>query len=254
MHDTMAAYSRSQWYRDTFQALGLVNLVALQSSSHFAKLGVHVRIGSPHLKHGVLIRPRTSDKLVFHQIFVEREYRCLDGVTKADFIVDCGANVGYSAAYFLSRYPRADVFAVEPDAENFRQLDANVAPYGSRCTTFHGAVWDRSTACLSLDKDSMARDAEWGRRVSEADSGDVTAIDIGTILASSGHKTISILKIDIEGAEETIFRGNTDWLSRVDNIVIELHGEVCEQAFFAALAPFNFDISQCDELTVCKRR
>lgn len=55
--------------------------------------------------HRLFIRKGTSDSDVFKQIFIKQEYECFklgDGL-----IVDCGAYVGYSAAYFLSRYPDA---------------------------------------------------------------------------------------------------------------------------------------------------
>ncbi len=74
---------------------------------------------SKYAKHPVRCRPNTSDVEVFKQIFAWREYRCLDDVHDASLIIDCGANVGYSAVYFLTRYPNARVIAVEPDADNF---------------------------------------------------------------------------------------------------------------------------------------
>ena len=77
--------NRAAWYRSTLAAIGPINLIKLQ-------LGL--RAGSPDLRHPVEIRPGTSDKLVFHQIFVDREYRCLDHLTNIDTILDCGANVG----------------------------------------------------------------------------------------------------------------------------------------------------------------
>lgn len=71
-------------------------------------------------------RAGTSDQGVFNQIFVQRACQCLDDVASADLIVDCGANVGYSSAYFLSRFPGATVIAVEPDAQNFAALEWNL--------------------------------------------------------------------------------------------------------------------------------
>jgi hypothetical protein len=63
------------------------------------------------------------------------------------------------------------------------------------------------------------------------------------------------LKIDIEGAELELFSSGTDrWLDLVDNIVIELHGKKCSEAFFKAIDGRGFDISSCGELTVCLGR
>jgi hypothetical protein len=49
-------------------------------------------------KHPLRCRAGSSDLYVFRQIFVEREYGCLDNIDDARLVVDCGANVGYSAA------------------------------------------------------------------------------------------------------------------------------------------------------------
>src|SRR5260221_1476823 len=82
---------------------------------------------SKYSRFKLLCRPGTSDLAVFWQIFVDREYRCLDQVKQARFILDCGANVGYSAVYFLTRFPEALVIAVEPDPDNCAMLGANLA-------------------------------------------------------------------------------------------------------------------------------
>jgi len=61
------------------------------------------------------------------------------------------------------------------------------------------------------------------------------------------------LKMDIEGAEATVFdRSSRSWLQHVKNIVIELHGPPCRDQFFAALESFDYDLSTSGELTVCK--
>jgi hypothetical protein len=41
--------------------------------------------------------------------------------------------------------------------------------------------------------------------------------------------------------------------ARVDDIVIELHGTHCQEAFFAAIAGHGFEAGTCDELTVCRK-
>src|SRR6476469_2925625 len=74
-----------------------------------------VHISARTSKYPLLARGGSSDGQVFHQIFVEREYRCIDHLTDVRTIIDAGANVGYSSAYFLTRWPRAKVIALEPD-------------------------------------------------------------------------------------------------------------------------------------------
>lgn len=233
--------NRTEWYRRTLAAIGPVNLVKLQ-------LGM--KAGSPHLRHPVEIRPGTSDKGVFGQIFIDREYRCLDGLLNVSTILDCGANVGYSAAYMLSRYKTARLFAVEPDSANLAVLKRNIAPYADRATCLHGAVWDRETT-LQFDETTVGVGDEWGRQLKEG-SGNVPAFDIPALMKLANFSRVGLLKIDVEGAEREIFSSNTDkWLPLVDNIVIELHGDEASHVFHKAIEPYGFDISSCDELTVC---
>jgi hypothetical protein len=61
------------------------------------------------------------------------------------------------------------------------------------------------------------------------------------------------LKIDIEGAEAQVFGRPCDWLDKVDNLVIELHGEKCERIFRRAIEGRGFSVSTCEELAVCVR-
>jgi hypothetical protein len=64
-----------------------------------------VRLRSKDAAHALLCRPGTSDKWIFDQIFIQREYRSLDDLEEAGLIIDCGANVGNSAAYLLTHFP-----------------------------------------------------------------------------------------------------------------------------------------------------
>jgi hypothetical protein len=82
----------------------------------------------------------------------------------------------------------------------------------------------------------------------------VDAIDIDTLLHNSGFDRISILKVDIEGAEVEVFSKDCQkWIDKVDSIVIELHDDECRRVFHEAVAGANFEISEFDELTVCRR-
>jgi FkbM family methyltransferase len=98
---------------------------------------------------------------------------------------------------------------------------------------------------------------EWARQVRPCGDGepaDFAAVDIGSLLRESGCDRISILKVDVEGAERVIFAEHfEDWIGLCDNIVIELHGPNCERVFADAIAGQPFRVSRCGELTVCSR-
>jgi hypothetical protein len=76
---------------------------------------------------------------------------------------------------------------------------------------------------------------------------------MNSLIAIAGGTTIDLLKIDIEGAELVLF-GDTakQWLPQVRNICIELHGADCEEAFFNALADFEYELEYSGELTICR--
>jgi FkbM family methyltransferase len=211
--------------------------------------------------HPLFIRRGTSDLQVFDQIFVECEYRCLDDLTQVDLIIDCGANVGYSSAYFLSRFPNSRIVAVEPDPENFAMLSRNLAPYGRRVNLVHAGIWSHATRLGFVDE--PYRDGrEWTKQVRVAEPGDkahIDGVDIETLLLSSGQDRISILKVDVEGAEVEIFSGNNlSWLDKVDAIAIELHDDSvfgnATEVFFAAIEGRGFHLSRSGELTICHKR
>ena len=222
------------------------------------KLGIEqpFRLFSQHARHGLWCRPGTSDLDVFRQIFLEREYSCLDRVENVGLVIDCGANVGYSSAYFLSRFPGCQVIAVEPDAGNFAAAQRNLAPYGNRVRLIRSGIWPR-TAGLKINETPYRDGREWAVQVREAaanETPDMTAVDIGSLLAQSGSRSISILKIDIEAAERYVFAENyASWLAAAENLVIELHDQECRQVFFRAIRGMALKVSQCGELTVCRR-
>jgi hypothetical protein len=77
------------------------------------------------------------------------------------------------------------------------------------------------------------------------------ATSIAAILEESGFPQIDLLKMDVEKAEKEIFSDHPEWLGRVRNIVIELHGEPCAKSFFEAMSRYRYDRTTLGELTVC---
>jgi FkbM family methyltransferase len=219
-------------------------------------------LASRFAKHTLRCRRTTPDMSTFVRIFIEREYSCLDDLEQVDLIIDCGAYVGYSSADFLNRFPSSHVVAIEPDPKNFSVLRKNLAPYGNRVELLQAAVWSHP-GLLSFSETKYRDGKAWSTHVRESTSGEapsVIAIDISTILEQSCRQRISILKVDIEGAEGVVFKkggGFEKWIDRVDVIVIELHDDSefgpCSDIFLSSISGRGFQITQSGELTICKR-
>ena len=209
--------------------------------------GVLLKLHPANLLHPIELRINSTDADVYRQVLVQEEYAAVaDGYMET--IVDCGANVGYTSAYLLSRFPDAQVVALEPFPANAELCRRNLAPYGQRATVLEAAVWSHSGR-LVLDH---AGGNEWGVRVRATragECGDIEAID----LPSLGLNRIDLLKIDIEGSEATLFANGTNrWLPHVSNIAIELHGKECEEQFRRAMADYRYTLSHSGELTICQ--
>jgi FkbM family methyltransferase len=239
-----------------FRNLGLLSTVHYQISKKIHSDRLQVQLRSKYLRHPVICRNPTTDRQVFRQIFIEREYSCLDDLDFQGLILDLGANVGYSSAYFLSNHPSCHVIAVEPDPGNYAILVKNLAPYGERVTTVCGAVWPEMTT-LYFDTSTPGSTTEWGRRVGlgKTESSPVKAFDIPSLLAMTGDQRIALLKIDIEGSEKELFARNySDWLSRTDNFTVELHDDDARRILAEAIAGQGFAVSEFGELTIGKKQ
>lgn len=193
--------------------------------------------------HPLFCRAGTSDIDVFKEVFVRGDYRWIERLNDIRLVIDCGANVGFSASLFAASFPNAKVIAVEPDPGNYEALIRNVGPYGERCECVQAGVW--SKRCGLVFREEVFGDGrEWAVSVREALQGEVAAIEavgIADLLESSGHERISLLKIDIEGSESAVFDGSQRaWIDRADHIVAELHDEEFERRYHSAVEEAGF--------------
>jgi FkbM family methyltransferase len=203
------------------------------------------------------IRTHTSDVFVFEQVFVDEGYSPLTGLHEPRLIVDCGANIGCTSVYLLTRYPHARLIAVEPDAENARMCAANLAQFGERAEVLQAGIW-HCDALLRVERGGFRDGREWSFQVRECrpgESGEVRAVSLPTLLEKSGFGRIDILKIDVEGAERYLFAdGCHDWLSRVDCLAVEAHDDECRDAVLRAVAEQRFEVTRRQETIFCFRR
>jgi hypothetical protein len=62
-----------------------------------------------------------------HGVLIDKTYDDIIASGRQPLILDCGANIGASVAWFSVRYPKAHIVAVEPAPENFALLSRNAA-------------------------------------------------------------------------------------------------------------------------------
>jgi FkbM family methyltransferase len=198
------------------------------------------RLRIPRFPHPVYIRGgQSTDAVALYEVLVTQEYALTVDLDSPAFIIDGGANVGMASLYFLNRYPAARVVAVEPDAANLELCRKNLEPYGERVTLLQGAIWKSGGGSLSLETGEQA----WSSRVLDDRAGSIEAFTVPSLIARGGGK-VDLLKLDIEGSEGEVFGPEAqEWLPKVRNIAIELHGEERKTRFFAALEGYRYDLS-----------
>lgn len=155
---------------------------------------------------------------VYHelkQIFAHNIYG-FSTDNKEPIILDCGAHVGLATMYFARRYPYSQIHSFEADPKIFRLLQSNIANAGLNNVVAYGqAVWthDKGVGFRLSGDDSGCVDQ------TEAEA--VPSVRLKSFLENFSH--IDLLKLDVEGAEFAILEDCNTTLSRISNIIIEVH-------------------------------
>jgi FkbM family methyltransferase len=206
------------------------------------KLRITGKLKVPGLPRPVYLRPGTNDEYTFIEIFIRQDYG-IDfpaPVSEPVIIVDAGANIGLSSVYFANRFPMATIECFEPDVENFAWLLKNTAGYPN-IRLHQAALWGKS-GLVSIVNRGVGSRGNITRETGPEDA--IPATGVADLMAQNNYPTIFILKLDIEGAEKSLFDHNADgWLPRVQNLVIELHDSISpgsSMSFFRALSAHSF--------------
>lgn len=165
------------------------------------------------------------DIAAIEEVLVQDEYHTalerLATAGPAPAMVDLGANIGTVSALSLARRPDARITSVEAGPDTFARLAANrAANPGLDWTTVHAAAAGRSGS-MQFSCGPLST----GGRVGGSAGVEVPARTLVELLPPG---LITLLKVDIEGAEEELLRAGEEQLARVATIVIELHPARCD--------------------------
>lgn len=135
------------------------------------------------------------------------------------FILDCGANIGFSVLNYKRQFPKARIIAFEPDPQFApilrRNLERNKA---ADVEVVEAAVWikqgETQWLCEGIDGSRMVAPDQ-----PDPDTTVVRTIDLRHYLSEE----VDLLKLDIEGAEYEVIIHLGDKLQLIKNMVIECH-------------------------------
>lgn len=186
----------------------------------------HYRLHLKGKEFDLWLRTLGGDIFVFYEIFFDEAYRIPEtlhnNINNIHTVVDLGSNIGLTSLYFNFLFPNAKFICVEPNPYNLSVLQKNILSLRERAHILDGAVSDHSGYQLF-----EAECHTWESKLSNNSEGNlrVRLYSMPEIISKFGLREISLLKIDIEGAEVDLLRKGADWLEIVDLIIIELHGE-----------------------------
>src|SRR5918995_3384481 len=165
-------------------------------------------------------------------------------ITPGSCVVDVGANIGYFTLYFASWMQNGGkVLAIEPEAVNYARLQRAVSRAGLDSIVEIVCVAAAETVGDGLLEINPIHPGDHKLGTSGV-SVAITTID--TLLAGRGWPEVSLLKIDVQGAEARVLAGARETIDRFGpTLLIEVSDDGLRQYG-----------SSAEELilTLCKRQ
>lgn len=148
-------------------------------------------------------------------------------------VIDVGANIGQTAAYWTLRFPDAQVGAVEMMPENVARIARQARLNGWRLDVLPVAASDitgdvkvRLSGANSRNRLEEIVEVSAVRDRLTGETAMVPALPLSAIMDRLGFAEVDLMKIDIEGAEVNLLRDAGNWAPRVRNVIIEIHDNV----------------------------
>lgn len=164
------------------------------------------------------LRSKTTDLNVFNQIFVKEELNI--PLDEPKCIIDGGAYSGLSSIYLAHKYPNCDVYALEPEDSNYKLLLAHSSQF-TNIKPIHSGLWSKDVKLTVFNEN---KGQKWSFKVKEDLNGEIAATSIKTLISKNNLSKVDLLKLDIEGSEDELFKKNyCQWLDKVNCIAVEFH-------------------------------
>lgn len=157
---------------------------------------------------------------------------------KHPVFVDVGANVGLMSLQIKEQVPHAEIHLFEADPEIFACVKKNMEMNSlSQIFLNHLAVSSVSGQTLNFVRSPNSIESGWGRLENETNKTgqsqrvSVRTISIDQYLRDHQLDKVDVLKIDVEGAEESVLRGCAESFKgkKIKSIICEMHPSALQE-------------------------
>lgn len=142
---------------------------------------------------------------------------------KKPLIIDCGSNSGVSCIYFSLTYPQSRVIGLEISKDNYLHSKKNI-----EINNLNIEIINKGISCENGFGELVnIREGNNAYRIKKIDDQTgIPMISIDSVIKDhldEDNFFLFIIKIDIEGGEEDLFKKNIEWVNKTPKIIIELH-------------------------------
>lgn len=229
------------------QAIRILHLFSEIGNGKYDKSDVH----SFHLngyRHPVHLRGIRADMQSFINTFIDPYLGKKPFLLDTKFVIDAGANIGYTAVLFANWWPNATIISLEPDQENYELTLKNTSAYPN-ITVLNAGLWNKE-AQLKIEAGQedgfVIREVQNDLKVRSENL--TKGISIESILKKYNWPHIDFLKMNIEGSEKEIFSFNyRSWLPKTKVMLVELHdgkNAGCSRSVFSAVSEYDFAVAE----------
>ena len=227
------------------------------------------------------LRPTTSDVARVHEflanLYFKNSYLHERLIAEnPTTLIDIGANIGLASLSLIEEFSSIrKVIAIESDDQNFSVLNANFKLWEASSSNIEWAALNAVATHRNNEKLLKTRglyDLKPGHSASgtfryiedsEINENDIEyekVISIKGIIDKIPTDEKIILKIDIEGGEEHLFKSNTEWLGRCHYLTCEIHDRFhpkmvnSSKNMIEALLKHNFAFFPSNDVLHCYNR
>ena len=193
----------------------------------------YLSVSGPDWSLTVDVNDHIGYRMFITQLPFERSLEILDealGKSEKNTILDIGANIGSAAIPVCSR-SKLKLIAVEASRETAEQLRHNIAKNDIDAQVFQFAIIDddsRDRVNLKINLGNQGANSiypTWNPGVDENERIEsVPTITLDRLSTNFAASDLKLVKIDVEGAEELVFRGGKNFLEANEAPIVLEYG------------------------------